>query len=393
MTSIVKNHTGVVKSAGESINQREVQVAHRRAFGGFVDRVNKEAGLPGEKAFYWDPMGSRTGGRNNGTAINARSTMFDKWKGVFKRFNELAADGWPLSEAAKEVSKSVDRTSFSLPVFFTPDVFITDTEDLPVADAIARAAIQQDEVKVDERIDTGETERFAEGTDWNAASDTYAQHEYEVESYGRRDDVTDFVQLAANTLRSTRALTEDNMVESIRKYEERQILQGTSHDAAGFSGFLDFAGNGGELESAVENIDKTAVRDANRYLRRNGASRDNIVHVTDHLTFQEVQESEGLEDLTRYESPGPDLSFGFQTLDIDGTPIMETHGLPDTENERYFISYDASAFYMAMLQDVTMHPLARDSPTEEFAVDAYGTLVGESPTRVHAYENVGGTAA
>ena len=393
MTSIVKNHGTTVKSAGGSINSREAQVAHRRAFGSFVERVNKEAGLPGTEAFYWDPMGFRTGGPSNGAAIDAKTQMAEKWDAAFQQFNQYAAEGWPLQEAAKEVSKAVDRTHFSLPIFFTPDVFITDTEDLPLADAVARAAVQEDTIQVDERVDTGETERYGEGTDWPEASDTYENHEYGIEAYGRRDEVTDFVQLAANTLRSTRALTEDNMVESVRKYEERQLLLGTEHDAGGFDGLLDFATDSGNTESLGGELTKTEVRDHNTALRRNGASRDTIVHFTDHVSFQNLQESDGLEDLTRYESPGPDLSFGFQTLDIDGTPIMETHGLPDTDEERYFVSVDMGAFYMGMLQDVTMHPLARDSPTEQFAVDAYGTLVGESPSRVHVYEDVGGTGA
>lgn len=398
MPSIVKNHGEVVKSAEGSINARERQVAHRRSFGSFVESVNKSAGLPGDSAFYWDPLGFRTGGPNNGSTINAKTAMFEKWRPAFERFNEYAAQGWPLAEAAKEVSKAVDRTSFSLPIFFTPEVFLTDTEDLPVADMVARAAVQMDTIEVDERTDTGDVEQFEEGSDWGEASDSYDQHEYEIESYGRRDEVTDFVQLAANTLRSTRALTEDNMVEAVRKYEERQILQGTNHDSDGFEGLLDFADDHGTLIDADADtsgeVGVTEVRDANRYLRRNGASRDTIAHITDHLTFQEIQESSDIEDIVRYAMQGEDeLDFGFQTLQIDSTPIMETHGLPDTEEERYFVSVDMSHLYMGMLQDVTLHPLARDSPSEEFAVDAYGTLVAESPTRVHAYENVGGTAA
>lgn len=393
MPSIVKNHGTQVKAARGTINNREQQVAHQRAFGGLVDTVNKSAGLPGDKAFYWDPMGTRTGGPENGEPINFKEKMMEKWAPAFEQFNEYAAQGWPLSEAAKEVSKAVDRTHFSLPIFFTPDVFITDTEDLPVADMIARAAVQEDTIEVDERVDTGETGQFDEATDWPQASDSYDNHTYDITAYGRRDEVTDFVQLAANTLRSTRALTEDNMMESIRKYEERQILLGTNHDANGFEGLLDFATTNNNVDSSTEVIDKTAVRDNNRNLRRNGASRDTIVHVTDHYTFQELQESTGLEDLTRYDNPGDNLSFGFQTLDIDGTPVVETHGLPDTEQDRHFISFDTSAYYMGMLQDATMHPLARDSPTENFAVDAYGALVGESPSRVQAYDAIGGASA
>jgi hypothetical protein len=125
------------------------------------------------------------------------------------------------------------------------------------------------------------------------------------------------------------------------------------------------------------------VRSAIRDLRRKGASRENIVHVTDHKTFQDLQED--TQDFTMYESPADDFSFGFTALEIDGTMVMESHGTENTDTNRQFVSFDASAHYAAMLQDVTMHPLARDSPSEEFATDAYGTLVSESPSRTHAH--------
>jgi len=41
---------------------------------------------------------------------------------------------------------------------------------------------------------------------------------------------------------------------------------------------------------------------------------------------------------------------------------MESHGSPYTDGERLFTSFDASANYMAMLQDVTMHPLFQANP-------------------------------
>jgi len=393
MSSIVKNHDGKqVKSARSEINSREAQVAHRRSFGQFVEKATQAAGMPGDQVPYWDPMGFLN---SRGEAVEAKSTMFEKWQGAFQEFNRLAREGYPLQEAAKEVTKSIDRTSYSLPIFFTPDVFLTDQEDLPLADMLARTAVQEDTIKVDELTDVGAASSYGEGTDWPENDDTYNSLSYDVVAYGRRNEVTDFVQLAANTLRSTRALTEDQQVTSIRRYEERQVIQGqgnvdadlAANDASGWDGITDHAASDGTTnDKAGATITRSDVRDAIRDLRRKGASRDDIVHVTDHKTFQDLQED--VQDFTRYDSPADDFSFGFQSLEVDGTMILESHGSPNTSGERLFTSFDASAHYMAMLQDVTMHPLARDTPTENFATDAYGVLVSEAPSRTHAHHNL-----
>ncbi|AGM11804.1 major head protein [Haloarcula californiae tailed virus 2] len=392
MASIVKNHGSEVRSAKGGINSREAQVAHRRSFGQFVEKATEAAGMPGDQVPYWDPMGFLN---SRGEAIEAKSTMFEKWEGAFQEFNRLARDGYPLQEAAKEVTKSIDRTSYSLPIFFTPDVFITDQEDLPLADMLARTAVQEDTIQVDELTAVGDASSFDEGTNWPENDDTYNNLSYDVEAYGRRNEVTDFVQLAANTLRSTRALTEDQQVTAIRRYEEDQIIVGqgnvdadvSANDSTSWLSLTDHAAaSGTTVDAAGSTIDRTTVRDAIRDLRRKGASRDDIVHVTDHKTFQDLQED--VQDFTMYESPADDFSFGFQALSIDGTMVLESHGSTNTDGERLFTSFDASAHYMAMLQDVTMHPLARDTPTENFATDAYGVLVSESPSRTHAVHNL-----
>lgn len=392
MTSIVKNHeTGVTKAARGGINTREAQVAHQRSFGDLIEKAAAAGGLPGDQVPYWDPMGFLS---SRGDPVNLKSKMFDKWEPVYEAFNEHAAEGFSLRDAAEKsiTEKAVERTSYSLPIFFTPDVFITDQEDLPIADMMARTAVQEDTIKVDELTDTGAASQFDEGAAaWPENDDSYDNLTYDVVSYGRQNSVTDFVQLAANTLRSTRALTEDQQVRSIRQYEERQLLvgQGTNltasaADANGFEGLTDIAPSANVEGQSGGSITLSLVRDQIRKLRRDGASRDDIVHVTDHKTFQDLQED--VQDFTRYDTPADDFSFGFQALDIDGTMVLESHGSPNTDSERVFTSFDASANYMAMLQDVTMHPLARSSPEETFATDAYGVLVSESPTRIQALD-------
>lgn len=397
--SVTRNHeSNVVKSAGAGggINAREAKVAHKRAFLDLFDTVSKEAGLPGDQVPYWDPMGFLN---SRGEAVDLKTPLYDKFEGAFERFNDMQRNGHSVKDAAEEVAKQVGTTSFSLPIFFTPDVFITDQQDTPLADMMARSAVQENQIKVDELQDTGDASSFSEpsggGENWPENDDTYDNLTYDVVSYGRRNNVTDFVQLSANTLRSTRALTEEAQVRAIRQYEEGQVIVGkgnvdtgvSANDSNGFDGLADHAASeGNTTDAAGATITISDVRDHIEALRRRGTSRENILHVTDHKTFKDLQND--IQDFTRYDSPADDLSFGFQTLEVDGTAIMESHGSPYTDGERLFTSFDASANYMAMLQDVTMHPLARDSPQEEFATDAYGTLVSEAPSRIEVTHNL-----
>lgn len=394
--SLARNHGEVVKSAtgpgAPPISQREVVAAHRRSFGNLLDAVEKNAAMPGDQVVYWDPMGFSNSRRE---PIDLKTKMWERFKEPFKRFNALQRQGQSVKRAVEEVAKTTNTSDFSLPIFFTPDVRITQQEDTPLADMMTRTAVQENQIKVDHLSSLGAASSFDEptgsGENWPENEDTYTNYTYNVDSYGRRNFVTDFVQLSANTLRSTRAITEQAQVMAIRQYEEGQLVNGqgtidggvTANDSNGWKGLTDYANDeSNTTDAGAATITISDVRDNIEALRRRGANRDNILHITDHKTFKDLQNA--LQDFTRYESPGDDLSFGFQALEVDGTPVLESHGAEYTDNERIFVSFDASVHYMAMLQDVTMHPLARDSPQEEFATDAYGVLVSEDKTRIEA---------
>jgi hypothetical protein len=359
-----------------------------------VEKAAEATALPGDQLPYWDPMGFM--GRE---PVNLKTPMYKKWEPVFQEFNDLHARGMDIDQAAKEavdkhVSKSLQRSNYSLPTFQTPDVFIQDEEDLPLADMLPRTAVQEDTIEVDELTSVGSASQFSEtASNWPNNDDTYSNLSYDVKAYGRENDVTDFVQLAASSLRSTRALTEEQQVRAIRQYEEAQIVQGTGsktgisgNDSNGFDGLTDTAQSGNVSDESGAKVTLSKVRDQIRALRRDGANREDIVHVTDHKTFQDLQED--VDDFTRYESPADTFSFGFNALEVDNTMVMESHGSPNSSSNRIFTSFDASANYMAMLQDVTMHPLAKNSPQESFATDAYGTLVTESENRIQVLNNL-----
>jgi len=388
----MRNDYGTITKAstarGQTISKKEQTEAHEAAFGPLLDTVSKETGLPGDEVLYRDLMGFHTGGRT----VDLASKMYERsWSDIFTEFNNKVRKGMDIYDATRDVIKAADTSNFSLPIFVAPEVNITDREDTPFADMVARVAIDTEEYKVDELTEHGSSERFYEpGTNsgtketWATNDDSYATHAYSVLPYGRQTAVTDFLQLATNTLRSQRSVTEEALVRSVRHYEEAQIFQGTGtvtgiggNDSSGFSGLPDLAASGNVTDESSASISTSKVRTNNKDLRRAGAEYDNIVHFTDHTTFDDLKDE--VDDFVRYQSPGDGLDFGFRALNIDGTPVMETHGCPDTNGSRLFISTDMSTVNMAMLQDVTMHPLARTDPQEDVAVDAYGVLASNAP--------------
>jgi len=399
-----------VKSAGGPRSKRERNRAHNSAFADLHEQIEKEHGIAGDQLPYWDPVVKtvvdgkqyQLGPFHAPQPVDLKKSMFRRWEPVFDDINERVWEGANLAYAAeKAIEKNMSRSNFSLPIFFTPDVYETDDEDTPAADMIPRVAVQEDTIEVDERTTIGAASSFQEGANgWPENDDVISSHEYDVYSYGRQNSVTDHVQLAAQGLRSTTAFTEEGQVMSIRQYEEGQLLIGradnldttgtvSANDPNGFLGFSDIVNDPNEQisDEAGSSMTVAKVRDANKYLRREArASREDIVHYTDHTTFENLKSD--LTDFTRYDTPGDELAFGFNAILIDNTPIMETHGLPDEDNDRIFASVDMGSVYQAMLQDVTMHPLARDSPNEDFATDAYGTLVGRSDRGIHYYENL-----
>lgn len=388
-----------VKAAGGSIGKKEKQHAISAAgFDELFAEVEKEVGLPGDSVLYHDPMGFRTNGPSadvsedlSKSAVNPThypSDMFEEvWEDAFRIFNQEQRKGAELREAAKTVAKAMSRTNYSMPLFVSPEVYISSGENLPLADMLAREAVQEDTIDADEQTDVGSVSQFNEGGSYPGPNDdTYSNHSYDVVSYGRESEVTDFVQLAAGSLRSTRSVTEEAMMRAVRQYEERQIIQGTNNDASGFEGFADLVQGSLQDNASGATLSVDDIYTANQTLERQGADMDNIVHVVSHKSFTDLQKE--LDDYTRYESPGETLGFGFRSLDVGGTPVMKSHGVNNSANSRDLWSFDASGWYMAMLQDATMHPLAKTGPSETFAVDSYGVLVGEGVDHLYNLQNL-----
>jgi len=386
------------RAGPDQLTQKDVDAAHHTSFGNLMAVIEKEHGIPGDELPYWDPFGFTKSGVG---VVDLKKSLMEYWRPVFDEINSMIRSD-PRTNlgyaAEKVIEKELQRSSFSLPIFFTPEVYRTSTEDTPMADSVARVAINEDTVKLDEETDIGVTGSFIETGTWPENDDTYRSDTFNVISYGRQNKVSDFVQLAAQGLRSTRALTEEAQVASVRQYEERQVLIGkagtldttgsvAANDLNGFDGLPDIvpAANVKDATGAAMTISR--VRENNRELQRNArASRENIVHFTDHTTLDSLKSD--LTEFTRFESPGDTLDFGFDAVLIDNTPVLATHSLTDTDGDRLFVSVDMATLQMGMLQDVTLHPLARDAPQEEFATDAYGTAVARTNEVARYFENL-----
>lgn len=384
-----------------SISKKEQVEAHEAAFGSLLEDVEKETELPGDEVVYHDPMGFTQNGENT---VDMRSKMYKSvWSDAFDHFNAKVRKGSNVYEAVESVCKAIGRANFSLPIFVSPDVSITDQRQTPTADMVARIAIQEDTYKVDEQTDHGEAERFYEpgsnaGTDetWVENDDSYSTHTYDVVPYGRQTSVTDFLQLSAQTLRSSQAITEEALIRSQRFYEENQVLRGNGtasefagNDPNGFPGLPDLVR---DETAQIDDVSASSasigmVRDHVEGIRRDGANYDDIVTITDHVTFGELKDD--VDDVLRYQSPGDSLDFGFQALNVDGTAVVESHGVPTADGDRFLATVDMSEIGMAMLQDATLHPLARTSPEEDIAVDSYGTLAVSSTERIRYTTGIG----
>jgi len=189
--------------------------------------------------------------------------------------------------------------------------------------------------------------------------------------------------LAQNALRSTESVAETLHMNSIRQVEERQILRGQY--TGGWNGLKD---EGSELVAKDFSTDidwLSTLRELITEVEYNGGDPGSIAVFVDFDAHADIRKD--LQDFIRYDTPGEELGFGFKTLNFEGTQVLKTHGIPrysggTSDGDAKVIAADMSSVYMGMLQDITVKPLAKVGPQEQFATDAYGTLVTEAPSKI-----------
>lgn len=338
-------------------------------------------------AIYWDPAGFKAK-----KPVNYRDELFKSQEDLVKAFDEEQKKGFSLSESIKTVRKNYDTGDWSIPVAHIPDVYVVQPELTPIADMIPRETTDSDTVKATRETDQPSVEMGTlENTSDTEGSYPYADGAYSTKSfnvigYGVASRLEDKMILASNQIRSTESVAEQAHMTAMRQEEERQILLGTSNDANGWDGFKDLGTTYESLDMSGSDIDvKGKSRELIDEVEFQGGSRDSIVVVTDFESHRELRSE--LQDFTRYDMLNEDeLGFGFSTLQVDGVPILKSHAINKQSNlatgDLSMVAADMSSNYMAMLQDISVKPLAKVAPQEQFATDAYGTLVSEAPSHI-----------
>lgn len=348
-----------------------------------------------EGVVYHDPMGSRTPGPIGKNSRDLKEAMWAQYQesGIVKEFDEKQKKGWTLGQTVEHIQKNYDTGDFSLPIFHVPEVNVVNPKKTPAADMIARETVETETVQATPETDQPDVEFGLETTDDTEGSYTYndgtydssADYQYDVVGYGVATRLEDKLVLAADALRATSSVAERAQANGMRQAEEAQILLG--EDAGGWDGFAD-------LGTELKTIDPTSEQDYKAHIRElidevefEGGDPGSIGVFVDFDTHRELREE--LDDNVRYLDPGDEVGFGFRILQYDGVPIMKSSILTrkstlDTSGNSAtnIFAVDMSDHYMGMLQDMTVKPLAKIGPQEQFATDAYGTLVSEAHSHI-----------
>lgn len=336
-----------------------------------------------DRTVYRDPLGMRTGQE---VRLQEKFWEAAKKDGIIEMWDDYQRKGFSVSETVREIRKNLDTGDWSLPLDFIPEVFVVNPNLTPMADLLARETTRSDTVNATRRSSHPSISWGLEQTDDTEGSYDYADPGYndttfDVTGYGAASRIEDKMILAANQLRAAESEQQSAFMRAMRIEEESQIILGTNNDASGWNGFDDLGTVDVDLGSwsSVTNWDQQ-FRELIDEAERQGAPRDRLAVVTDFDTHREVRN-----DLTgnvRYNDPESELMAGFSTLTLDDVPIFKSHAIPRGSNlsgsdNNIAYAVNMNATYLAMLQEVSVKPLAKVAPQEQFAVDSYGTLVSE----------------
>jgi hypothetical protein len=322
----------------------------------------------------------------------------DETPTVFNAWNRLQKNGFSLRETTQEIRKNLDTGDWTLPLDIIPEIFTINPERLPMADMMTRVATQDDEVVATSLADHPSIEWGLETTDDTEGSYTYSDPTYDdsptfpVEGWGAATRLEDKLILASSNLRNAESSQEQAFVRAMEQELERQIILGTDNNSGGFDGLEQFVNDGsyrggnpggdadvGAVGSANASAYETATREIIDAAEFAGAPRENLAVVCGFDWHKEVRKS--LVSQQRFEGNVQEVAAGFSAMTLDDVPVLKTHAIErisdsssDT-NFAYTVNMDST--YLAMLQEVSVKPLAKVAPQEQMAVDAYGVLVSE----------------
>lgn len=352
---------------------------------------------------YWDPRGFMVQG-----GMNACKSIRDALMPAFEKWDQAVDEGATMDQAiaiyrAESASalrrKTLATSSWNIPIFAVQGVPVVKPGMLPLSTLVVRVGVDRDQIQTTPLTTVGAAANITESTtEYTFTDDTYydgdvTDYTFDVKGYGRGNVVSELMSLVNNAYASTRQVTADAQLSSIRRKEERQIFQGTNLDASSFSGLYDFAESTGGGYS--EDMSSTALTNPDDIRAMidvltidNGAMSDDLIGATDRSNMTHLKND--LQDFVRTGSPlknyelldvNNGIDIKLKAVMIDGVPIFGSYGAPTTTNLKEVIMTDMSYNFMAMVQDATLKPLAFIGPTDRMATDAYGCLVSRGHAR------------
>jgi len=336
-----------------------------------------------DRITYYDPIGWKT---KDGNPIDLREKMYEKgnWEEKFQKINELAEQGQEV-ELKDAVKSALSTQRVSLPVFTVDQIFISDEEDQPLVDGLARVAVDTNEIRLDEVSEIAEISTvFDEGTDVNLVNDTIDEYQYTIYGVGIRKQVTD--KLVHTERYNPEQLKTELARKSIDRYKEAQALQGTEYDPNGYEGLADWVQTAKEFDYSgkSQSLDQTVFGQLVTELEVTGANKSDLMAVTDHRSFNKLRRD--LDQFQRYQLPDSgnvEVSFGASAITVDGVLVNKTHGTPSSSGSRQAYVFDASGHAWYHLSDTTVKPLApTPHSVEQMLVYEYVTFGSEARNRI-----------
>lgn len=355
-----------------------------------------EKGADG-KYIYYDPLALKS---RDGQSINLREQMYESggWKDKFEAINEAVSKtaGFNGGETKEAVKSALDTPRVSLPVHTSPDIFISDKQDLPVKDALARVAVSEDEIRLDEITNVGEPTSSVDEVDTaEVVDDTIEKYKYNIEQVYVRKEVSD--KLVATGRYDPSKTSTELASEGIARYLEKQAIWGTDNDAGSFEGLYDFADSSQITDGTDTTVDEEMFRGVVTELNKNGVAEENQMLVCDHDTFGELKTALSTKERFTATTDTDTYSFGSLALEVDGVMINPSHGIEDRgDDKRAIFNFDATAHAWYYLSDTSVKMTGitqTNDTTEEMVVYEQVVFGSEGKENIAVVENIGQTAA
>ena len=334
-----------------------------------------------DETTYHDPLGMRTG-----KSFTAKDKFFEADREQIEMFNRYQKNGFSVEDSVYEVRKAVDSGSWDLPVYYLPDVSLVNPEITPLADMIPRQTVSQETVNVTSILESNEpdvkTDIESQSADYVESNVTFTEHNYDVDSYSIMLGVSDKMILASQDNRQPLSVAEDVGMETIRKFEEFQMINGS--DIWSGASLTDNATT--EVTTDATNTTKENVRDLISKTRQSGCSLSDMAIVMDFEAYDSLKGD--LTDVEKYDLIDTnEFDYGYRSLKFDSVPVLPSTGFDSiTTGDAHTIAFNMSRTFLGMLQDTVVRPLGRTGPQEKIALDTYGAFVSERPEQVYSID-------